>query len=164
MRNIYDQIHELEGIPRLTKHEQFVRGIINAVDNRVVAVGDLLPSVNKLMNELGFARETIMKGYKELIKRGIVESRNRMGFFIASADTGQNLRVALVLYAFDTFQETFYKTFKQHLNSEVLLDVFFHHNNIDILDTIISNIRGKYGMYVVAPIPGRRLLLRYTRV
>jgi len=156
MRNIYDQIHELEGIPRLTKHEQFVRGIINAVDNRVVAVGDLLPSVNKLMNELGFARETIMKGYKELIKRGIVESRNRMGFFIASADTGQNLRVALVLYAFDTFQETFYKTFKQHLNSEVLLDVFFHHNNIDILDTIISNIRGKYGMYVVAPIPNPR--------
>ncbi len=156
MRDIYDQIHELEGIPRLTKHEQFVQGIINAVDNRVVVVGDLLPSVNKLMNELGFARETIMKGYKELIKRGIVESRNRMGFFIASADTGQNLRVALLLYAFDTFQETFYKTFKKHLKPEVHLDVFFHHNNIDILDTIIGNIRGKYGMYVVAPIPNPR--------
>jgi len=156
MRDIYDQIHELEGIPRLTKHEQFVQGIINAVDNKVVAVGDLLPSVNKLMNELGFARETIMKGYKDLIKRGIVESRNRMGFFIASADTGQSLRVALVLYAFDTFQETFYKTFKKHLDPEVHLDVFFHHNNIDILDTIITNIRGKYGMYVVAPIPNPR--------
>jgi DNA-binding transcriptional regulator YhcF (GntR family) len=156
MRDIYDQIHELEGIPRLTKHEQFVQGIINAVDNRVVVVGDLLPSVNKLMNELGFARETIMKGYKELIKRGIVESRNRMGFFIASADTGQSLRVALLLYAFDTFQETFYKTFKKNLEPEVHLDVFFHHNNIDILDTIIGNIRGKYGMYVVAPIPNPR--------
>jgi DNA-binding transcriptional regulator YhcF (GntR family) len=156
MRDIYDQIHELEGIPRLTKHEQFVQGIINAVDNKVVAVGDLLPSVNKLMNELGFARETIMRGYKELIKRGIVESRNRMGFFIASADTGQSLRVALLLYAFDTFQETFYKTFKKNLEPGVHLDVFFHHNNIDILDAIIGNIRGKYGMYVVAPIPNPR--------
>ena len=77
MRDIYDQIHELEGMPRLTKHEQFVQGIINAIDNKVVVVGDLLPSVNKLMNELGFARETIMKGYKDLIKRGIVESRRR---------------------------------------------------------------------------------------
>jgi len=156
MRNIYDQIHELEGMPRLTKHEQFVQGIINAVDNKVVVVGDLLPSVNKLMTELGFARETIMKGYKDLIKRGIVESRNRMGFFIASADTGQSLRVALLLYAFDTFQETFYKTFKQHLDQAVHLDVFFHHNNIDILETIIGNTRGKYGMYVVAPIPNPR--------
>ena len=156
MRDIYDQIHELEGIPRLTKHEQFVQGIVNAVDNKVVTVGDLLPSVNKLMNELGFARETIMKGYKDLIKRGIVESRNRMGFFIASADTGQSLRIALLLYAFDTFQETFYKTFKKNLGPEVHLDVFFHHNNIDILDTIIGNIRGKYSMYVVAPIPNPR--------
>ncbi|MDB5022884.1 MAG: transcriptional regulator of fucose utilization, GntR family [Mucilaginibacter sp.] len=156
MRDIYDKIHELEGILRLTKHEQFVQGIINAIDNKVVGVGDLLPSVNKLINELGFARETIMKGYKELIKRGIVESRNRRGFFIASADTGQSLRVALLLYAFDTFQETFFKTFKKNLDPEVHLDVFFHHNNIDILDTLIGNIRGKYGMYVVAPIPNPR--------
>ena len=156
MRDIYDQIHELEGIPRLTKHEQFVQGIINSVDNKVVVIGDPLPSVNKLMNELGFARETIMKGYKELIKRGIVESRNRMGFFIASADTGQSLRVALLLYAFDTFQETFYKTFKKNLDPEVHIDVFFHHNNIDILDAIVGNIRGKYSMYVVAPIPNPR--------
>jgi len=153
MRDIYDQIHELEGMPRLTKHEQFVQGIINAVDNKVVVVGDLLPSVNKMIKELGFARETIAKGYKELIKRGIVESRNRLGFFIASEDTGQTLRVALLLYAFDTFQETFYKTFKKHLDPEVHLDVFFHHNNINVLNTIINEIRGKYGMYVVAPIP-----------
>lgn len=153
MRDIFDQIHELEGIPKMTKHEQFVQGIINAVDNKVVAVGDLLPSVNKLTKELGFARETISRGYRDLIKRGIVESRNRMGFFIASDDTGQNLRVALLLYAFDTFQETFYKTFKKNLPADVHLDVFFHHNNIDVLESIIGNIRGKYGMYVVAPIP-----------
>jgi DNA-binding transcriptional regulator YhcF (GntR family) len=153
MRDIFDQIHELEGIPKLTKHQQFVQGIINAVDNKVANVGDLLPSINNLMKELGFARETIAKGYKDLVKRGIVESQNRMGFFIASADTGQSLRVALVLYAFDTFQETFYKTFKKCLGAGVQLDVFFHHNNIDILETLIANIRGKYGIYVVAPIP-----------
>ena len=156
MRDIFDQIHELEGIPKLTKHEQFGQGIINAVDNKVVNVGDLLPSVNNLMKELGFARETIMRGYKDLIKRGIVESQNRMGFFIASADTGQSLRVALVLFAFDTFQETFFKTFKKCLGDDIHLDVFFHHNNIDILETLIGNIRGKYGIYVVAPIPNPR--------
>lgn len=156
MRNIFDQIHELEGIPKMTKHEQFVQGVINAVDNKVVAVGDLLPSVNKLMKELGFARETVVRGYKALMKRGIVESQNRRGFFIASADTGQICRIALLLYAFDTFQETFYKTFKKNLAADVHLDVFFHHNNIDILDTIIGNIRGKYSMYVIAPIPNPR--------
>ena len=34
---------------------------------------------------------------------------------------------------------------------------FFHHNNISVFETIFSNIQGKYGMYVVAPIPSQRL-------
>src|SRR6202012_6126127 len=123
MREIFDQIHELEGIPKLTKHEQFGQGIINAVDNKVVTIGDLLPSVNNLMKELGFARETIVRGYKDLIKRGIVESQNRMGFFVARGDTGHNLRVALVLYALDTFQETFYKTCSQNIGTHLPLQV-----------------------------------------
>lgn len=156
MRDIFDQIHELEGIPGLSKHEQFVQGIINAIDNKVLSRGDILPSVNKMISEFGFARETIARGYRELIKRGIVESKSRMGFYIANEDTSQTLKVVLLLYAFDTFQETFYKTFRQKLTKDVHLDVFFHHNNIEIFETLITNIKGRYGMYVIAPIPNPR--------
>jgi DNA-binding transcriptional regulator YhcF (GntR family) len=150
---IYEQIHELEGIPGLSKHEQLVQGIINAINARMLGRGDQLPSVNQLISELGFARETIAKGYKELVERGIVESKNRKGFYVSSDDTGQQLKVALLLYAFDTFQETFYKTFRAGLGAGVHIDVFFHHNNIEVFEAIISNIKGRYGMYVVAPIP-----------
>ncbi|HEX6430267.1 MAG TPA: GntR family transcriptional regulator, partial [Niastella sp.] len=38
----------------------------------------------------------------------------------------------------------------------VHIDVFFHHNNIDVLESTIQNIRGRYGLYVVAPIPHKR--------
>lgn len=153
MRNIYEQIHELEGIPGLSKHERFVQGIINSINAKTLCRGDLLPSVNQLISELGFARETIAKGYKELVARGIVESKNRKGFFVSSDDTGQQLKVALLLYAFDTFQESFYKTFRANLGNNIHIDVFFHHNNIEIFEAIISNVKGRYGMYVVAPIP-----------
>jgi DNA-binding transcriptional regulator YhcF (GntR family) len=153
MRNIYEQIQELEGIPGLSKHEQFVQGIINSINAKTLGRGALLPSVNQLINKLGFARETIAKGYKELVERGIVQSQNRKGFYVSSDDTGQQLKVALLLYAFDTFQETFYKTFRTHLGANIHIDVFFHHNNIEIFEAIIANIKGRYGMYVVAPIP-----------
>ncbi|MBS0031869.1 GntR family transcriptional regulator [Chitinophaga sp. 22321] len=153
MRDLYEQIHELEGIPGLSKHEQFVQGIINSINAKTLSRGDLLPSVNQLIGELGFARETIAKGYKELVARGIVESKNRKGFFVSSDDTGQQLKVALLLYAFDTFQEAFYKTFRAHLGDNIHIDVFFHHNNIEIFEAIIGNVKGRYGMYVVAPIP-----------
>jgi len=156
MQDIYQQIRELENIQGLSKHEQFVLGFINAINDKLLSKGDSLPSVNSLMKELGFARETIAKGYKELMSRGIVESKNRIGFYVAHEDTKQTLKLALVIFAFDSFQEVFYKTFSNGLGKDVHIDVFFHHNNITVFENIISTVRGKYGMYVVAPIPHKK--------
>ncbi|RYY54376.1 MAG: GntR family transcriptional regulator [Chitinophagaceae bacterium] len=156
MENIFEQVRELENIQGLSKHEQLVQGFINAINDKVISKGDMLPSVNSLIKELGFARETIAKGYKELASRGIIESKNRIGFFVANENIQNHLRLALVIFAFDSFQEIFYKTFRDQLGKKVHIDIFFHHNNIDVFESIISKVRGKYGMYVVAPIPHKK--------
>lgn len=153
MKNIIQQIKDLESVNTLSKHEQIVQGIINSIKENIVQKGDVLPSVNTMIKELGFARETIAKAYKELIYSGIIESKNRLGYFVASVETEQTLKVALVLYAFDIFQETFYENFRNGLGENVQLDIFFHHNNFITLKSIVDNLKGKYGMYVVAPIP-----------
>ena len=156
MNDVYKQIYEMEGVSGVSKHDQLVNGILNAIQNKALAQGDMLPSVNNLINEFGFARETIAKAYKDLVKRGIVESKNRIGFYVSNCDIKQHLKVALVLFAFDAFQETFYKVFRSKLGKGVHIDVFFHHNNIDVLESTIQNIRGRYGLFVVAPIPHKR--------
>lgn len=156
LNEVYEQIKELENVQGISKHEQIVQGVLNAIKNKCLIKGDLLPSVNSLIQSVGFARETVSKGYKELIDRGIIESKNRVGFFVVNDDVNQQLRVALVLFAFDTFQESFYKTFRKKLGAGVQIDVFFHHNNIDVFDSIITKLRGKYGAYVIAPIPHER--------
>src|SRR5882757_774475 len=156
MNEIYQQITELEGTPGLSKHEQLVQGLINAINARIVAKGDQLPSVNNLSNRLGFARETVARGYKELTTRGIVQSKKRLGFYVACEDTDQQVRTALLLYAFDSFQENFYKTFHARVGKTVAIDVFFHHNNIAVFENIVSNIRCKYVMYVIAPMHHER--------
>jgi DNA-binding transcriptional regulator YhcF (GntR family) len=153
MKSIFEKIQELEDIPGYSKHEQFVHGIINAIDEKLLVRGDMLPSVNTMIQEVGFARETIMKAYRELKDRGIIEAKNRLGFFVANEDTEQTLKVAVVMFAFDTFQEVFYRNFREALGENVHLDVFFHHNNIEVFETMLNHIKGKYGMYVVAPIP-----------
>lgn len=156
MNDVFKQIYEMEGVSGLSKHDQLVNGILNAIQNKALNQGDLLPSVNNLINEFGFARETIAKAYKDLVTRGIVESKNRVGFYVSNCDINQHLKVALVLFAFDAFQETFYKEFRSKVGKGVHIDVFFHHNNIDVLESTIQNIRGRYGLFVVAPIPHKR--------
>lgn len=156
MKQIIQQIKNLESINSFSKHEQLVQGIINAIDEKVVTKGDLLPSVNTFISELGFARETIAKAYKELVHRGIIESKNRLGYFVATNDVKQELKVALLIFAFDIFQETFYENFRKGLGKNVQLDIFFHHNNFDTFETIVQNMKGKYGMFVIAPIPSAK--------
>jgi DNA-binding transcriptional regulator YhcF (GntR family) len=153
MITIYEKILELEEMPAYSKHEQFVNGIINAIDEKIVSKGEGLPSVNSMIKELGFARETVMKGYRDLISRGIIESKNRLGYYVVNEDTEQTLKVALLMYLMDSFQEQFYRSFRDELGPNVHIDVFFHHGNITIFETILNMIKGKYGMYVVSPIP-----------
>jgi len=153
MITIFEKIQELEEVPSFSKHEQFVQGIINAIDERIISKGEALPSINVLIKELGFARETVMKGYRELISRGIVESKNRLGYFVANDDTEQTLKVALLMYLIDSFQEQFYRNFRNELGPNVHIDVFFHHGNITMFETMLNMIKGKYGVYVISPIP-----------
>jgi DNA-binding LacI/PurR family transcriptional regulator len=153
MNFIFQKIRELTEINSLSKNEQLIQGILNAIDEKLVSKGEILPSVNAMIKEFGFARETIAKAYKELINRGIIKSTNRLGYFVAIEDTEQILKVALVLFNFDVFQEDLYRNFKDGLGENVHLDIFFHHNNIETFESILSNMKGKYGMYVIAPIP-----------
>ncbi|KQM72883.1 GntR family transcriptional regulator [Pedobacter sp. Leaf216] len=149
---LFNEIKELSIINSFSKHEQLVQGIINGLNHKLIAKGDILPSVNEMMRETGFAKETIGKAYKELINRGILESKNRMGYFVATDDTEQHLKVCLLIYAFDTFQETFYQNFRDHLGENIQVDVYFHHNNFSVFESIINSNKGQYGLYVVAPI------------
>ncbi|MFK7920991.1 MAG: GntR family transcriptional regulator [Bacteroidia bacterium] len=162
--SLYDKIYELKAINSLSKHEQLVQGIINAIDANLIQKDDKLPSINQMVAELGFARKTIVKAYEELKDRGIVESKKLKGYFVVSEETQQVLKVALILYAFHMFQEDFYNTFRERLGPNVQLDVFFHHNNPEIFETILSNIDKKYGMYVVAPIQSKLIQERLRKI
>lgn len=153
MSTVIGKIQELEELAGLSKHEQLVKGIINAINDKILVQGSMLPSVNNMVKELGFASKTIVKAYSELKNRGLIESRNRLGYFVVNEATQQKVKVALLLFAFHSFQEVFYNAFREKLGENIQVDVFFHHNNIELFETIMGNIRGRYGMYVIAPIP-----------
>ncbi|SDE33388.1 GntR family transcriptional regulator [Niabella drilacis] len=153
---VFDKITELEQVSSYSKHDRIVQGVINTINEKILSPGDTLPSVNMMIRSLGFSRETIIRGYRELISRGIVESRNRLGYFVASGSTQQLLKVALLMYNLDSFEEQFYRNFRKTLGEGINLQVFFHHGNIEIFETILQRIRRQFGMYVIAPIPHPR--------
>ena len=152
MSELLNKIKVLKEVGSLTKQEKIVKGIIECIVEDKLSYGDILPSVNELSKKLGYSRETVVKSYKALKERGIVKSKHGLGFFIANNDVEQKLKVALVLYGFQTFQQDFYNKFRKTLGDQYQIDVYFHHNNIQMYQSILNNIKLKYGRYVIAPI------------
>ncbi|EAR02560.1 GntR family transcriptional regulator [Maribacter sp. HTCC2170] len=149
---VVQRIVRLKQNDSLSKHEHLVQGVIEAIDDNVLPIGHQLPSINNMVDEIGYARKTIFRAYEELKDRGLIESRKLKGYFVISQETNVTKRLALLLFAFQSFQEEFYNTFREEMGNRFQIDVFFHHNNVAIFKTILANIQGKYGMYVIAPI------------
>lgn len=152
MKNLFIKIQELKLIRNISKHEQIVQGVINAIDSKILKINDPLPSLAIMNRQLGFAEKTIVKAYAELKSRGIIESKARRGYYVIDNRTKQAVRVMLLIYAFEMFQKTYYNTFKIGLGENVRVDTFFHHNNLKVFKNFLSDNLDKYGVFVVAPI------------
>ncbi|SEL73010.1 GntR family transcriptional regulator [Parapedobacter koreensis] len=161
---VIQKIRALENLQSLSKHEQLVQGVLDAIDEGGLRTNAALPSVNTMISELGYARETIVKAYKELMERGVIASKNRKGYFVISGNIRQQQKVALLMYAFDTFQETLYDSLKTHIGKDIHIDLYFHHNNPDVFEAIFNRIAGHYGLYIVAPIPTDRIKALLTTI
>ncbi len=139
-----------------TKKEKIVSAVSYCIQESDLRLGDILPSVNELSAQVGFSRETVVLAYKDLKERGIIDSKHGLGYFVANKELEIEQTVALVLYGFQTFQQDFYNSFRKTLGKKFKIDVFFHHNNSKIFESILSDINGNYGNYVVAPIQDNR--------
>ena len=129
----------------VTKFKQLVDSIENAVASNELKVGDPLPSVNKLCSELNLSRDTVFKAYSELKARGVVESFPNKGYFVSSDRSG----VFLFLDTFKAYKEVLYGAFRESLPANYTVDLHFHHYNIDVFRSILTNAKGKYTHYIV---------------
>jgi DNA-binding transcriptional regulator YhcF (GntR family) len=130
------------GIP---KFQQLIESIENAVNSNQLKVGDSLPSVNKLCEELNLSRDTVFKAYSELKKRGVIESYPNKGYFIAS----NQLKVFLFLDTFKAYKEVLYGAFLKALPRNYTVDLHFHHYHFDLFKNLLSEAAGKYSRYVI---------------
>jgi len=127
------------------KFQQLVDSIIDAISQKQLEEGEMLPSVNQIMKESQLSRDTVFKAYAELKKRGIVESVPNRGYFVTRRIT----KVFLFLDTFKAYKEVLYHSFLNHLPEGISVDLHFHHYNIDIFEKIVDESLGKYSKYII---------------
>ena len=100
---------------------------------------------------------TVVKAYDLLKKRGVVRSAFGKGFFVASEAPKRLLNVFLLFDELNMFKETLYNSFKETLAERAKIDIFFHHYNAEVFNSLIADSLGRYTHYVVVPQARRNL-------
>lgn len=64
-------------------YEQLVECVARDVDSGHLVLGDRIPPVRALAEQLGVAAGTVAKAYRAMERSGVIETRGRHGTFIA---------------------------------------------------------------------------------
>jgi DNA-binding transcriptional regulator YhcF (GntR family) len=132
------------------------RQIIDAIQQRIKAgdlkKGDKIPSLNQLCKQYTLSQDTVLMAYNELKSKGIITSQVGKGYYIQNENTGFKHKVLLVFDRLTAYKEELYDAFKEALKKDGNEQIFFHHNNLKMFQTIIDGAVGEYSEFVIMPI------------
>ncbi len=133
------------------KYQQLIDAVLTGIEQGTLTLGQQLPSISELAGQQGVAKVTVTKAYEVLRQRGIVLSQHGKGFYVASTDVRTPLNVLVLFDTLNAYKETLYDALKAALPPDATLNVYFHHYNRTLFESLIRHNVGRYTAYVVMP-------------
>ena len=136
---------------RLAKYRQIINSIIDSIRHGKLHRGDKLPSINGIASEFSLSRDTVMLAFSELKARGVVTSLPGIGYFVESTNVNIEEKICLLFDEFNAFKETIYNGFIQSLPDNTQVDIYFHHFNKRIFQSLLRDNASRYTLFVILP-------------
>jgi DNA-binding transcriptional regulator YhcF (GntR family) len=136
------------GIP---KYKQIIQSIEKAIEEEKLTKGDRLPSVNKVCLAFSLSRDTVLLGYDDLKKRGIIYAIPGKGYYVKSVEITIKQKIFLLFDELNIFKEDIYNSFLKNIGKNVQVDIFFHHFNVPVFKKLIDDSNGNYTKYIIMP-------------
>ncbi|PIF32189.1 GntR family transcriptional regulator [Flavobacterium sp. 9] len=135
----------------LPKYKQIILSIEKAIEEEKLVKGDRLPSVNKVCLAFSLSRDTVLLGYDELKKRGIIYAIPGKGYYVKSVEITIKQKIFLLFDELNIFKEDIYNSFLKNIGKNVQVDIFFHHFNVQVFQKLINDSNGNYTKYIIMP-------------
>jgi len=136
------------GIP---KYKQIIQSIEKAIEEEKLTKGDRLPSVNKVCLAFSLSRDTVLLGYEDLKKRGIIFAIPGKGYYVKSTEIKIKQKIFLLFDELNIFKEDIYNSFLKNIGKNIQVDIFFHHFNVTVFKKLIDDSNGNYTKYIIMP-------------
>lgn len=134
---------------KIPKYIKLANSIIQKIEDGELTLDQKLPSVNKMSKDLDFSRETVFKALNFLSEKGIVRSVDKIGYFVNDTATETEYKVFFMMDKFTSFKEDLFNSVLAGLSPKAKVDLFFHHQNIDLFKSLILQNLKNYTHFVI---------------
>jgi DNA-binding transcriptional regulator YhcF (GntR family) len=146
-----NKILSISNFSRQAKYRQIINSILEAIANGKLKRGDKVPSINDIAKEFNLSRDTVMLAFNELKARGVIVSAAGIGYFVESTNITRDLKVFLLFDEFNSFKENMYNSFIETLAGKAHVDIFFHHFNKRVFESLIKDNADRYTSFIILP-------------
>ena len=133
------------------KYKQIIQSIFQAIQSGELKRGDKIPSLNEIKDTYGLSRDTVLAAFKELKNKKIISSTPGKGYYISSTNIFQKEKIFLLFDEFNSFKEVLYNAFKEEIGNQASVDIYFHHFNRQVMNTLIEENKTNYSSFVIMP-------------
>jgi len=135
----------------VSKYKQIVNSVINGIQEGRIVKGNRLPSINAICNRWTLSRDTVMMAYNELKAKGVITSLAGKGYYVESTNVELLHRIFVLFDEFNGFKEDLYNSFIESLNGNAYVEIYFHHFNRKVFESLINDNNGKFTSFVIMP-------------
>lgn len=132
-------------------YKQIIGFVVNAIHSGEAQVGDILPSMNELSDELGISKETVKKSYAILRDDGYIEPRQGKGFFVCDPEDRSTQRVLLILDKLSTYKDLLLNALVSKIGDNAQITIRLHNQSVDLLKYYLDECLDRFDYYVVTP-------------
>lgn len=132
-------------------YKQLMDQIESGVNDGVFHNGELLPSMNELSARLDISKETVKKAYFLLRNKGVINSIQGKGYYIADRHDTHKMKVLLLFDKFSSTKQILYNSFYEAIGGQADITIYLHNQQVELLEYYLDENLGKFDYYVITP-------------
>ena len=132
-------------------YKQLVDQLELSIINKDIKKNQKLPSVNKICLEHKISRDSVLLAYGMLKKKGIINAIAGKGYYVKTNAINYEKRYFLLFDELNSFKEDIYNSFIEPLNGKAIVEIYFHHFNLEMFKKLVNDANGNYSKYIIMP-------------
>lgn len=136
---------------RVPKYKQIVDSIVDDISKGKIKVGEKIPSINQLSENLYLSRDTIEKAYKVLKEKKVIISVKGKGFYTAKTDLISKVNVFFLINKSSTYKMMIYNSFVDELGVNGHVNLSIYHCEESLFIKLLEKNMGLYDYYIIMP-------------